>query len=306
MQVRFWGVRGSIPVPGPSTIRYGGNTPCVSIELESDKVIALDAGTGIRKLGKALVSEDKVIYVSHIHWDHIQGLPFFAPLYEPDQTIYLLSHQVGSLFSCLIEQMDGLHFPVTRESLPSRLHHIKQNAMVFLREHGINISRIATNHPGRGGYGYRIEARGGSVVYLTDNELDPPQESQRTGFDGFVRFCRNADVLVHDAQFLQDDMPQKRGWGHSLVRQACGLAIAAEVKHLVLFHHDPNRTDDELDRIQETARSWVKRKNPRIQCTAAFEGLTLNIKGREETVNVNAGKEKRRVFSDWSERTAQP
>jgi len=230
MTVRFWGVRGSIPAPGPSTVRYGGNTACVSIDLGGDGTLILDGGTGIRQLGKALVSmpTDIFILVSHIHWDHIQGMPFFEPLYQPDRTIYMVPFRFGRVFSRLIQQMDGAHFPVSRESLPSQCHHVRRRAMAFLRKQGFMVSQIAINHPG-GGYGYRIETGCRSIVYLTDNELVPPPRHKATDFGEFVRFCRNANVLIHDAQYVEEDMPQKKGWGHSLPRQACELVAAAGI-----------------------------------------------------------------------------
>jgi phosphoribosyl 1,2-cyclic phosphodiesterase len=278
MTIKFWGVRGSIPTPGASTARYGGNTPCVSIDLGTRETLVLDAGTGIRELGKALAGRDTEIFilVTHIHWDHIQGFPFFGPIYEPDRVIYTFPTLQGKkVFDSLIEQMDGAHFPVGPANLPSKCCYITDDAIAFLRKRGFSISRIVTNHPG-GCYGYRIEHEGRSVVYLTDNELDPPDEKP-TGFDKFVKFARHADILIHDAQYLEQDMPHKRGWGHSLVSHACELAMAAEVGHLILYHHDPDRTDDELDAIQAGARSWLRKNGHTVQCTAAFEGLTLEI-----------------------------
>jgi len=278
MRVKFWGVRGSIPSPGASTARYGGNTTCVSIHLDGDKILVLDAGTGIRELGKAVApgSADIFILLSHTHWDHLQGFPFFLPIYQTNRKIYVFqTPQDKDMLCSLMEQMDGAHFPVNMENLPSQIKCIPGDAVQFLREHGFRISQIATNHPG-GGYGYRIEHEGKSVVYLTDNELDPPYEKS-TEFSEFVLFCQHADLLIHDAQYLKADMPQKHGWGHSLVSQACELAAAAGVRHLVLSHHDPERTDPELDSIQEEARSWFHSHNHRIQCTVAFEGLEIEI-----------------------------
>jgi phosphoribosyl 1,2-cyclic phosphodiesterase len=276
--VKFWGVRGSIPTPGPYTVRYGGNTSCVSLETGTDKILVLDAGTGIRSMGKALSGHTAELFIllSHNHWDHIQGFPFFVPLYESQWKIHTFSRQQGKTILCsLIEQMDGAHFPVNPAHLPSHYECIIDDPMDFLNDHGFPISRIKTNHPG-GGFGYRIEQKGRSVVYITDNELEPPY-AKSTEFDEFVRFCRQSDVLIHDAQYLEQDMPYKHGWGHSLVSQVCELAAAAQVKHLVLFHHDPERSDDEIDIIQENARSWFKNKNLNIECTAAFEGLELNL-----------------------------
>jgi phosphoribosyl 1,2-cyclic phosphodiesterase len=278
MRVTFWGVRGSIPSPGALTARYGGNTSCVAIELGREKTLVLDAGTGIRELGKAMIGRDAEIFVllSHNHWDHIQGFPFFAPIYQPHRRIYCFPTPQGhTLLYSLLEQMDGPHFPVTPKRLPSQTECITDDVMGFLREHGMNISRIPTNHPG-GGYGYRIEHEGRSVVYLTDNELDPPY-TKVTEFEAFAHFCQHADLLIHDAQYLPSDMPHKHGWGHSLVSQACELAVAAEVKHLILYHHDPERTDHELDAIQEDARAWFACHEPSITCTVAFEGLVLDL-----------------------------
>jgi phosphoribosyl 1,2-cyclic phosphodiesterase len=278
MKIKFWGVRGSIPTPSPNTVRYGGNTSCVSIHTGMNKILVLDAGTGIRELGKTLSSGNEEIFVllSHRHWDHIQGFPFFWPIYEPNRIVNILSNEQGKSMICsLINQMDGAHFPVEPQNLPSLHQCINEDVSTFLSHYNFTVSRIATNHPG-GGYGYRIQKNGHSVVYLTDNELNPPYKKS-TEFEGFVYFCRHADLLIHDAQYIEKDMPQKHGWGHSLVSQVYELAQAAEAKHLILTHHDPDRTDEQIDEIQKKARSWFKNKKLDIQCTAAYEGLTLNI-----------------------------
>lgn len=278
MTLQFWGVRGSIPAPGPSTVRYGGNTACVSLDLGHNTLLVLDAGTGIRALGQDLVARDADIFVllSHAHWDHIQGFPFFAPLYQPHRLISFLPTPMGRTLWCsALDQMDGAHFPVTPEALPARVRCLMHGGREVFQERGCNLAWIATNHPG-GGAGYRIEHGGRSVVYLTDNELEPPYE-KATGFDEFVEFCRDTDVLIHDAQYLRSDMPAKHGWGHSLVRQACQLAIAAEVKHLILFHHDPTRTDDGLDVIQEAARARLRTQDRHMQCTMAYEELVVDL-----------------------------
>ena len=278
MTLQFWGVRGSIPTPGPATVRYGGNTACVSVDLGHGTLLVLDAGTGIRSLGEHVAAKDTDIFVllSHAHWDHIQGFPFFVPIYQPHRMISILPTRMGhTLWYPTLEQMDGMHFPVTPEELPARVLCPMEKGLEIFQERGCHLSWITTNHPG-GGTGYRIEHAGRSVVYLTDNELDPPYE-KATGFGEFVEFCRHTDVLIHDAQYLQSDMPAKHGWGHSLVQQAGQLAVAAEVKHLLLFHHDPVRTDDELDAVQEETRAWIHTQHRHMQCTAAYEGLMVDI-----------------------------
>jgi phosphoribosyl 1,2-cyclic phosphodiesterase len=278
MTLQFWGVRGSIPVPGPTTVRYGGNTACVSVDLGHNTLLVLDAGTGIHALGQDLVAKDTDIFVllSHAHWDHIQGFPFFAPLYQPHRTVSVLPTRMGHTLWCpALEQMDGMHFPVTPEELPARVLCRMEQGLEVFQERGCHLSWIATNHPG-GGAGYCIEQAGRSIVYLTDNELEPPYE-KATSFDQFAEFCWQTDVLIHDAQYLQSDLPAKHGWGHSLVQQACQLAVAAEVKHLVLFHHDPVRTDDALDAVQQEAHTWIRTRNRHMQCTAAYEGLVVDL-----------------------------
>lgn len=278
MTITFWGVRGSIPSPGATTVRYGGNTSCVSVDLGTEYQLVFDAGTGIRAYGQAVLQDMRPIFVvlSHAHWDHIQGFPFFQPLYQPDRTIYAFPDLLGRSVLCSsLAQMDGAHFPVKANALPSRIQCVTTGGLEVLRAHGFAVTQIATNHPG-GGTGYRLEHGGKSLVYLTDNELAPPGPLTTT-FDEFVTFCRHADVLIHDAQYLATDMPAKHGWGHSLVPQAGALAVAAEVAHLVLFHHDPDRSDEEIDCIQTTMRDDLSRQAHRLQCTAAFEGMCLQL-----------------------------
>ena len=294
MIARFWGVRGSIASPGRSTARYGGNTSCVSVHIAGAGILVLDAGTGIRELGKTLAGGNDQVFIllSHAHWDHVQGFPFFMPIYEVDRKIILFPTRLSPGSPCgrcqalreqrnpplicpLLDQMDGQRFPVRVEDVPSQPQCVTEDEMRFLRQHGFEVTRIPVNHPG-GAFGYKIRHNGGSLVYLTDNELEPPYPKV-TRFEEFAAFAHQADVLIHDAQYLERDMPHKHGWGHSLVDQACRLAQAAEVKHLVLYHHDPDRTDAELDSIQQTAREWFVAQGSPLRCTVAFEGLCLEV-----------------------------
>ncbi len=278
LTIRFWGVRGSIPSPGPSTVRYGGNTPCVSIHFPGDSTLVLDSGSGIRELGKYLSRRQGEIFIilSHPHWDHIHGFPFFHPIYQKARKINLFPNRTDQEVICsLLDQMDGAHFPVSADTLPSQPDCVTESDVDFLRSRGIHAVKIATNHPG-GGFGYRIENQGSSAVYLTDNELDPPY-AKVTEFKEFVEFCRNADVLIHDAQYVEADMPLKHGWGHSLASQAGALAAEAGAKQLILYHHDPDRVDEEIDVIQEDIRKRLHQKGSPTKCLAAYEGLTIEI-----------------------------
>lgn len=279
MILQLWGVRGSIPSPGPGTVRYGGNTSCVSIQLGDESTIVLDAGSGIRELGKTLVGKGTPIYMllTHDHWDHIQGFPFFAPIYEPGRGVFMFPAKSGHEMMCtLVLQMDGAHFPVSQKDLASTQHCVTDTpAETWLAQRGIHLRRLATNHPG-GCNGLRIDDGGRSVVYIPDNEMNPPGK-RTTEFDAFVEFCRGADVLMHDAQYTPADMPLKHGWGHSLWIDACQLAAAANVKQLLLFHHDPDRTDDQVTEIESQAKAWMAKNNPSVKVAAAREGMRFDL-----------------------------
>lgn len=274
MIATYWGVRGSIPVPGETTLRYGGNTSCVTVEM-GDRIVVIDAGTGIRRLGASLAGTDLEIFVllTHLHQDHIQGFPLFHPLYEKGRTVHALEYAQGELRWSPVQLLDGIHFPLRPLNLPSFCECVTADAMIFLRQHGIDVSRLAVNHPG-GAYGYRFEESGSVFVHIPDNEIDAPGASGPS-FEELAEFCRGADVLSHDAQFLPEEMHERRGWGHTEVTRACDLAVAAGAGHLVLFHHDPDRSDDELDALQARAKELLDPHD--IACTAAYEGLRIAL-----------------------------
>lgn len=274
MTITFWGVRGSLATPGAHTLRYGGNTTCVSVEV-GDRALVLDAGTGIRALGDYLAEQDRDIYMlfTHLHADHLSGFPFFAPLWQSGRPIHLVDYMLAGKPWSPLELLNGIFFPVEPDNLHCRALRVSEEPMAYLRAHGFGIERTALNHPG-GAFGYRLEQAGRSFVFVPDNELSPPGPPV-TSFEDLVAFCQGADVLCHDAQYTQADMPRKRGWGHSLVEEVCELARAADVRHLVLFHHDPDRTDDALDALQERAAEHLAPHG--IQVTAAYEGLSLRL-----------------------------
>lgn len=279
MIITFYGVRGSTPTPGPTTAKYGGNTSCVHFEMDNGQDVILDSGTGMRLLGQKLLKKSDPINIilSHGHWDHIQGYPFFAPIFQPDRQIdvFTSAESGHQLLSSLFDQMDGSNFPVKAEDLPSNSTCIFKGAESVLHERGINIIKKPINHPG-GGAAYRIEEDGITCAYVTDNELDPPYKVHTT-YDEWVDYLHGVDVLIHDAQYTEDDMPHKHGWGHSLISQVRQLAIDAEVKALVMFHHDPDRTDGELDEVKIENESHFKGKHAPAKSYIAAEGMQIKL-----------------------------
>ncbi len=273
MIVKFWGVRGSYPISDARALKYGGNTSCVSVQI-GNKLLVIDAGSGVRLLGEALGDEVTDIYfiLTHLHRDHLDGFPFFGPLYASGRRVHLIDYKHQKKRWSLLSMLDGVHYPMRPSSVMADYQRIKRQPMKYLRSEGFNISRLKLNHPG-GAYGYRVEHEGRVMVHMPDNELSPKEPV--TSFDDFVSFCEGADLLSHDAMYVSEEMPEKQGWGHSTVLQACYLAREAAVKHLVLFHHAPERMDDTIDAIQDEARDVLA--DVSVNCTAAFEGLTFNL-----------------------------
>lgn len=283
MRVTFYGVRGSVPTPGPSTVRYGGNSVCVAVRLADGTLLVLDAGTGIRELGREIVRADARatvhLFITHPHWDHVIGLPFFAPLYRKDtHFVFHPFNEVARDRSKNPIVFDGEHFPVRFVDLPARIEHDEPVDGEF-RVGSARVRHIALNHPG-GAMGFRIDDDGGSsLCYLTDNELSPPGEVTTTPVE-LARFAQGTDLLIHDAQYLPDDMPAKRGWGHSVVGEVLDLAKEAGARRVALHHHDPERDDDALDRIGGEAQSWARAEAPALETIVAREGMTIDLARR--------------------------
>ncbi len=279
MKLTFYGVRGSIPTPGKDFIRYGGNTACAHLVLHDGTDIIFDAGTGIRLLGQELIKKNTPIYIllSHNHWDHIQGFPFFAPIYQENRPIFIYPGQTNAPeYDQILKQMSGSVFPVPASALTSD---IKLVTLPYDQE-SFNIgnslvSRIPMNHPGKGS-AFSVEEHGKKVVYVTDNELYPPYKKE-TDFLTFVEFCRDADLLIHDAQYMLSDMPAKSGWGHSVAEEAVKLAMACNAKRLALYSHDPERTDDDIDHVVAHCKEYVELTQLPIDVFAASEGQTITL-----------------------------
>lgn len=273
MEITFWGVRGSIAAPGGDTVDVGGNTSCVELRFDDQRVI-FDAGTGIRRLGERMMGEGKTaatILLSHLHWDHIQGLPFFVPAYVPSSKLVIAgdAHGEGSLAAALATQMRAPNFPVRFDELGAdiQLRETRPGDGFSIGEARVRVAKL--NHPG-GALAYRIDLGNKSVVYATDNEhyacVDPALKA----------FAEGASVLIYDAQYTPEEYAgvggrPRVGWGHSTYVAAAELASAAGVDELVLFHHDPQRTDAGVSDIERRTRELFR------ATVAAREGLTLRV-----------------------------
>lgn len=273
MEITFWGVRGSIASPGPETVGVGGNTSCVEVRCGSSRII-LDAGTGARKLGDALVREGPVeatVLLSHLHWDHIQGLPFFVPAYLPGSKLEIVgsANGAGSLRDALATQMAAPSFPVRLDELGAQiaLREARAGEAFDVGEVHVKIARL--NHPG-GALAYRVEHEGRALVYATDTEhyacVDPALRALADG----------ADVLIYDAQYTPEEYRgdggrSRVGWGHSTYVAGAELARACGARKLVLFHHDPRRTDAGVAEIERLARDLFPAS------IAAREGLVIGV-----------------------------
>ena len=287
-RVQFWGTRGSIPSPGPSTVRYGGNTPCVEVRTSDGRLIILDAGTGIRELGRSLIARangapiEGDIFLTHAHWDHIQGLPFFGPIFQRGNhfTIWGSKALETSIDRVVRDQMSPVVFPVAFEELAARIE-FSELSEERRQGTGYAVQAIRVRHPG-GALGYRFtngNATGSAFVYISDNELNPSAtyDLPATWRADLVSFARDAKVLVHDTMYTVEEYDHHRGWGHSTYLDALELALEAQVETLVLFHHKPERTDDDVDRRLEECRALVASRGQPLQVIAAAEGLTLVV-----------------------------
>ncbi|TFH02751.1 MAG: MBL fold metallo-hydrolase [Calditrichales bacterium] len=292
--IKFWGVRGSIPTPGPSTSRYGGNTSCVELSYAEDKFFILDAGSGIREFGQYLMTLGKPvsshIFISHMHWDHIQGIPFFVPAYIPGNEFIFHGAQEAdhSLEEILADQMNPVNFPIQLEQMASkfRFEPIFEGDYEF---EGIKVETLYLNHPGYA-LGYRFHVNGKSVVYISDNEPYPvhPRAAVETDDPGellfiddnnqrLINFIKDVDVLIHDAQYTPEEFKTKIKWGHSPYDYTVKIALSAGVKTLVLFHHDPVHDDAFVDSIVEASKKISWQAGSKMQIIGAQEGMEIPL-----------------------------
>ncbi len=293
MKIKFWGVRGSIATPGESTTRYGGNTSCTELHLDDDNLLILDAGTGIRNLGNALAERNgrvkAYILITHPHWDHIQGFPFFKPAFVEGNEITIIGPEARgvTLAELIAEQMNKIYFPVKLSELQARINFMplkEDTVKVF----DAKVTSFFVNHPGFT-LGYRISYGGKSLAYISDNEPytretaslfsngEPDVLKLFENYDGdpnkrVIDAIRGADVLIHDSTYTPEQYADHIGWGHSHYLHTLKVAAEAGVKKLFLFHYDPVMDDDSLDEVMDRCRKEMKRQNYGFTLEAAKEG----------------------------------
>jgi phosphoribosyl 1,2-cyclic phosphodiesterase len=307
MRVRFWGVRGSIPVPGPKTNRYGGNTSCVEVRPHGERPIIIDAGTGIRRLGQELMNGrcgdgrgTVNLLISHTHWDHIQGLPFFSPLYKAGNVLNIYARQRDDthLRAVFASQTEGFYFPVPLAALKGD---VDFRELVEGEEFEVGSAKVSCtrlNHPWIA-MAYRVDADGAAVVYASDTApftdillehefiATPPQVGDQLAAEdgaklavmrqGLVDLCKSADLLIYDTQFTPDEYLSRPHWGHSTPNDAISIAREAGVKTLCLYHHAPTRSDEQQDEILEQYRTKLAGED--LEIIAAREGMEVVIGG---------------------------
>ena len=281
MQLSAWGVRGTLPVPQEGYIRYGGNTSCYSLQFSPERHMVFDAGSGIKNFGSELLKAGKSritadLLITHPHWDHINAFPFFTPLYIPGNIVRVhgcAQDEIG--FDQLIQaQMDGTYFPITVREFGARLtfHEIGEQEMEL---DGISVRSMLLKHPGHC-LGYRVDHRGRSFCYITDNEIYPADSefADEEFLHNLANFCRGANVLVHDCTYFDDEYATKIHWGHSSLSEVCRLAHLAEVERLWIHHHDPDQTDDDIERKLEFCASALEAYGSRTEVVLPNEGMS--------------------------------
>jgi diguanylate cyclase (GGDEF)-like protein len=292
MEIRFWGTRGSIPTPGPTTAHYGGNTSCVELRVSDGTVILLDCGTGARALGQKLLQEGVRrihLLIGHTHWDHIHGFPFFTPaaLPESELNIYAPAGFQRSLEDALAGQMQYSYFPVKLDDLSGRIHFTELEEGLF-RIGDVLVETQYLNHTAPT-IAYRISRAGATLAYVTDHEPFWSASGnlfQHPGDQRHVEFLKDADLIIHDAQYTVDEYRTKRGWGHSTIDYATDVAIAAKARRLALFHHDPVHDDQQVAQLEKHARERAQAAGSKLEIFAAAEGMSVELEetGAERTL----------------------
>ncbi len=275
MRVTIWGCRGSLPVPGPGTVRYGGKTTCVEVRLAGNSLIIFDAGTGIRNLGERLMEEEELrdiyLILTHPHWDHLMGFPFFRPAFHERFRIHVRGGPIAkeTIRRYLEHQMEPPYFPARMSAMKAEFD-FSHGIPVVKHVGDAEVVPVPLSHPG-GGYGYKVTENGSSFVFLTDNELDYLHKGGKTRSE-YLSFCEGADLLLHDAQYTGEQYRRARGWGHSTIASSLSFAHQAGVKRFGLFHHDPGHSDRLLDDIGGHCTEVLEKRGNGMRCFVAAEG----------------------------------
>ena len=288
MYFKFWGTRGSIPVPGNTTVKYGGNTPCIELRTANNNLIILDAGSGLREFGKHIAIDDKDkkidIFVSHYHWDHIQGIPFFLPLYKQGNeiTFYGETSDGKRVDQILSDQMAFNYFPIKIAEMSAHITFKEINPDCTYYLDNIKIETFRANHSSPT-ISFKISEGNKCLVYMTDNELKLKDYNQNSSLDilemnkDLIDFVSGCDYLIHDSMYDESSVFEKKGWGHSCNVTLAYFSILAKVKNIILFHYNPDFTDSKIDeQLQDTLAVFKKEKSG-INCIASREGLSINF-----------------------------
>lgn len=279
MIIHCWGSRGSIAVSGKEFTKYGGDTTCIEIITNAGDLIILDAGTGIRPLGNRLMEEGRKkisLLLTHAHWDHLSGFPFFKPIYNKDCEIKIYGPEQTqeSLKGIISKTMTSPYFPIELEDISAKITFRGMGHKNYSIG-SVKIDTIPLSHPNQG-VGYRIQEDGRSFVFLTDNELTY-HHPIGLSYESYVKFASGADLLFHDAEYSRDEYKTTEGWGHSVYEDTVQLAIDAGVKALGLFHHNQDRTDKEVDRIEKACRKIIAAKGSKMECFAVAAGTEIKL-----------------------------
>lgn len=279
MVIRCWGARGSVPVSGREYVKYGGDSTCLEIRTSDDDVIIVDAGTGIRRLGAELLREGRKEYsliFTHAHWDHIWGFPFFKPIYLRGTRIAIVGCPFAqkSVRKMISPTMAPPNFPVNFDDVAAEISY-RTDCQSKFSIGSMTVTPILLSHPNRG-LGYRFEENGTSFVFLTDNEL-MFRHPGGLDYEDYLAFSSNADLLIHDAEFTDEEYKRTKAWGHSVYTDALRLALEAKVKAFGLFHHNQERDDATLNGMVQTCKEISRAKAPTLKCFAVRQGMEMRL-----------------------------